>query len=279
MVAVDEEVPVATTVAEPDNPPAAARRSSVVPPSSGSASAKAVPSSSCHAVTVAVAPVESVTQIGAVACVTLAAAKASVFKVPARYETLDAVSLNVRPRLRLVLYTSVPLVAANDAAGPWITVVVVRVVLLVAPAGGAVITTVIVVVPTAVGVTVKLIVADPEEYETVAATEPTVTVMLDAAKFAVLGPERTKVHVPLATEVLSAQVPTATEVGSWYKETVVVAGAPRNGPTAPAGEVTRTYTYHVPAGIVVVMEAELDVKVPVPACVRPAALVMPAVAA
>ncbi len=112
-----------------------------------------------------------------------------------------------------------------------------------------------------------------------AATAPTVTVMLDAAKFAVLGPESTKVHVPLATEVFSATVPTATEVGSWYKETVVVADAPMNGPTAPAGEVTRTYTYHVPTGIVVEIDAELDAKVPVPACVSPAALVTPEVAA
>ena len=102
---------------------------------------------------------------------------------------------------------------------------------------------------------------------------------MGAVKLAVFGPESTKVHVPLATEVLRAIVPTATEVGSWYKETVVVAGAPMNGPTAPAGEVTRTYTYHVPTGIVVDSETELDVKVPVPACVSPAALVMPEVAA
>jgi hypothetical protein len=81
-----------------------------------------------------------------------------VFKVPAKYATFDAESLNVRPSVRDAPYTSEPDVTANDAAGPWTTVVVVSVVLVVAPAGGAVITTVIVVVPTVVGVTVKLIV-------------------------------------------------------------------------------------------------------------------------
>ena len=102
------------------------------------------------------------------------------------------------------------------------------------------ITTVIVVVPTVVGVTVKLIVAVPAVYdETVAATLPTVTVMLEAAKLAVLGPANTKVHVPLVIDVFSTDVPTATEVGRVYNDTVVVAGAPRNGPTTPEGDVTR----------------------------------------
>jgi hypothetical protein len=59
---------------------------------------------------------------------------------------------------------------------------------------------------------------------------------------------------------------------------VSVVVAPTNGPVAPDGEVTRTYTYHVPTGNAAETVDEPDVSVPAPACVRLVMLVMPAVA-
>jgi hypothetical protein len=91
-----------------------------------------------------------------------------------------------------------------------------------------------VVVPTVVGVTVKLIVPVPATYETVAATPPTLTVMLDAAKLAKFGPDNAKVLVALATFVWSAHVPTVTAVGSGYGATATGPATARyEGAVAP----------------------------------------------
>jgi hypothetical protein len=151
----------------------------------------------------------------------LAYASASVFSVPATYGTLPAESFSATLRVRATLYANEPETTVADAAGPWTSVVVVTVAVVTEPVSGALIVTAMVVVPTVVGVTVKLIVPVPATYdETVAATPPTLTVMLDAAKLEKFGPESTKVLVALATFVWSAHVPTVTVLGSGYGATV-----------------------------------------------------------
>ena len=178
-------------------------------------------SNSARPLVTAVTVVVPISQIGAVAWVTLAYAKASVLVVPATYGTFPAASVSVTTSVRAALYTNEPDVTVAIAAGPWTTVVVVSVAVVADPASGAATVTVMVVVPTDVGVTVKLIVPVPGAYaETVAARLPTVTAIFANAKLAVLGPESTKVHVPLATRVWSAHVPTVTVVGSGYGATV-----------------------------------------------------------
>ncbi len=59
---------------------------------------------------------------------------------------------------------------------------------------------------------------------------------------------------------------------------VSVVIAPMTGPVSPDGDVTTTYTYHVPTGNAAETVDDPDVSVPVPACVRLVMLVMPAVA-
>jgi hypothetical protein len=148
---------------------------------------------------------------------------------------LPAESFTDTLRFRETLYANeTESETSADAAGPWTTVVVVTVAVVAEPASGALIVTAMVVVPTVVGVTVKLMVPVPATYETVAATPPTLTVMLDATKLAKFGPERTKVLVALATFVWSAHVPTVTAVGSGYGATATGPATARyEGAVAP----------------------------------------------
>ena len=69
------------------------------------------------------------------------------------------------------------------------------------------------------------------------------------------------------------------DVAWMYARAVTVAAAPMNGPGMPDGDVTRTYTYHVPGAIVTETVAAFETSDPVPHATRPAALVMPALAA